>query len=434
MTACNPSTTEVSPKVRDQDQLDGAVLLDTFKIEGGTYLFDSTLTSETTTTLVGGYQDPDIGHTVATGYFDFSLPTTTEGFPSTAQFDSIVIKMPYTWQHAPAVGTDLVIELHRLTGPIGKDSIFYNTNRRNYAAAILDTALVRIRAASARTGTLVFKFTAANSTLGQELLDFGRQRAFNSSANGQIDFSRRFPGFALVATSTTNGVAAVSVSTSTMQWYGHRSTTDSTYTRSFYIATGNTYYTGTETDRTGTPLAGLSSANPYLPASATGGRTYIQNYTSLWTKLTFPTYAAFRRQHPELTLVKAVLNVPADPAPTGYAYTGPLPRILPWQGSADHLLIGRNTLFTKALPNGFSSDYTVATSFAAYYDSTATNRRFQVDMTDYLLAVEKGSVYDAGLILAAPVNLQYLAPYSLNLQADNDRKTRLKAYFVQLNR
>lgn len=434
MVACNPSTSEVSPKVKDQDQLDGAVLVDTFKLEGGTYLYDSTLTSETTTTLVGGYESADVGRSVAVGYVDFSLPTTTEGFPTTAQFDSIVIKMPYTWQHAPAVGTDMVLELHRLTGPIGKDSVFYNTNRRNYTAAVIDTALVRIQAASVRTGTLIFKFTAASSSLGQDLLNFGKARAFSSTVNAQIDFSRRFPGFALVPRTTNTGVTAVNISSSSMVWYGHRSTTDSTYSRAFYIASGNTYYTGTETDRTGTPLVGLSSTNRYLPSTATGGRTYIQNYTSLWTKINFPSYATFRRQHPELTLVKAVLDIPADPEPTTYAYTGPLPRIIPWQGSADHQLIGRNTFFTKALPNGFYTDYTTVSAFLSAYDSTAGNKKYQIDLTDYLLSVENGSVYDAGIILAAPISLQYLAPYTLNLQADNPRKTRLKAYFVQLNR
>jgi hypothetical protein len=97
---------------------------------------------------------------------------------------------------------------------------------------------------------------------------------------------------------------------------------------------------------------------------------------------------------------------------------------------ADHLALCRNGFFSRAISNGTSSDLTQASSFLQYYDTTATT--YSIDLTNYLLAIEQGAVYNSGIILSAPVAVPILYPFVFNIDPKAINRSRLKAYFVKL--
>jgi hypothetical protein len=213
------------------------------------------------------------------------------------------------------------------------------------------------------------------------------------------------------------------------------STTDTYFTRSFNLFSNNKLYTNVAADRTGTPISGISTTNRWLPSTATGGNLYVQNLTTLWAQLKFPTVATFLRQNPELTLLKAELELIPEELPTpALRYYGPLPRLLVWQGNADHMAMGRNGFFTKAIPNGSSTNFSAASSFTHNYnDSTSKlNPKYSIDLTSYILAIEDGSVYNSGLWITAPLSVPFLAPFVFNIAPSALRRSRLKLYFVRL--
>jgi hypothetical protein len=156
----------------------------------------------------------------------------------------------------------------------------------------------------------------------------------------------------------------------------------------------------------------------------------VQNYSALWAKLSFPGYLDYRKKNPDLVLLKAVLELqPINPQP--YAYQGPLSRVLLWQGSADHLALTRNGFFSKAISNGTSSDASQASSFVQYYDTAAV--AYNIDLTNYFIQLEQGTVYNSGLILTSPVAVPLLYPFVFTIDPKAANRSKLKAYFVKLS-
>ena len=441
LAACKSDVSNVSPGVQDDGQLEGAILIDTFRMVGTTYQYDSTYASEGAGLIVGNYQDAagQTGSVYSEGYFDYALPSNTDQFPDSTVFDTLLVSLPYTWRTTPALGTSISVELHALTAPLPKDKAFFIQEKQAYDPKVLATATVVCGLDSlnhATTGNLTFSLTDPDpGSVGQQLMAWGKQAAFGVTYSDNIAFSQHFPGFALVPVGSGTPVLNVISSSGSFTLIGSfRGGSYTRVARAFTLAgTYSRWHNYIEATRpTGSPLAGIDRLNP-LPASQANGRIYVQNLTSLWTKLDLPTYAASRRSHPELTLLRAILELPADPIQG--TYTGPLSKLLLWQGTADRLSIGRNGNYLKAIPNGSSGSSVASDQYVVTYD--ATSNRYLADVTDYMLAIEKGTALDAGIWITAPVSVPILAPFSFSLYPGSGNRAdyaRLRTYFVALER
>ena len=62
-------------------------------------------------------------------------------------------------------------------------------------------------------------------------------------------------------------------------------------------------------DRTGTPTAPLTRANPELPSTSSGNQAFLQPITSLYTKLLFPTISNLLGYPDYLAVMKAELII-----------------------------------------------------------------------------------------------------------------------------
>ena len=440
LASCKDDISNVSPGVKDSGQLEGALLVDTFRLEGSTNLYDSCFSSETAGLVVGNYQAPAglTGLAYAEGYFDYSLPNFTDQISDSATFDSLIIRVPYVWTQTPAVGTGLTVELHALRTPLGKEKVFFTHNKEEYEPEVLATARVFDTSTVHTSGTLTFLLNNPDpAALGPRLLARGKSAAFGATYADNLAFSATdgFHGFALVPVGSGTPVARIITSSGTMVLTSSFKAGSKTKDlRSFPLNSAySRWHSYVQGVRTGTDLESLTKLAPLPATQANGNRVYVQNLTALWGKLDFPTYAATRQAHPELTLIRAILELPADPILP--QYNGPVPQLFCWQGSADRLALGRNGSFTGALGNGTSGSSTASDLHVFYYD--ATTHRYLVDMTNYLLGIEKGTARDAGLWITAPVDLPVLAPFSFSLYPGTGNRTdhaRLRTYFVALER
>gem|GEM_PF-3867659 len=430
--ACNPDSTSVSPNSKDLGNLSSALLVDTFTVRASTHWYDSTLGSETNIVMVGNYSHPLSGSITGTGYFDFVPPLDTARVPASSRYDSITIKLPYTWQHTDTLPKFTTVELHRLTGPISKDSIFLARSARGYSPEVLATDTLIATTRSTRSGKILFfKLTDARTPLGAQIWAEAKA-GFKRDSRYIETFSKRFYGFALVAAGTKTVIANVEIANGAMVAYGTlkgKSGADSIkYDFGLGIGSTNRFYGSVATDWAGTPLAGLSSTTKSLPTAQTGGNAYIQNYSALWTKVDFPSFFSFKKRNPNLTLLRAVLVLNAKNS--SLAYQGPMARIIPWLGHADRINMARNGTYSLALSNGQPAAGNTVDAFVQRYDTLS--KSYTIDLTQYLLAVEQGFIYNSGLWLTAPAGIPFLAPFIFRLSPADADRSRLKAYFVRL--
>lgn len=440
LAGCNPDTTEVSPNVRDQQQLENALMVDTFRLDGATQRFDSTLVYPSTNTalavggaslVVGAHQSLQTGTLASVGVFDFGLPLTITRFPDNLVADSLVIRLPFRFQHTPPGATQLVLNLHRLQAPFDKDSIYLASSARSYDATPLATATITVDTTRI-SGEVLFKLPATD-TLLQNLVAFGKRADFGATYADEVAFARRFRGFALVPQGNSTPVVSFRLRDGLLALYGRSDTVR--FSRAFNLrgagAGGNQYFSYARADRTGSDLAALGSTR-LLPASQASNRVYVQSLGALWGRVSWPTYMSFRRANPGLTLIRAVLELPADPIPAGRR-NGPLPQLIAWQGTADALAVGRNTFFAKALAAGRNT--TAAGVLDAFYQGySPASTSYQIEVTNYLLGIENGTQVDAGLLLAPAAGEPFLAPFSFSTDPASARRAKLRAYFVRLVR
>ena len=440
LASCKDDTSNVSPGVKDSGQLEGALLVDTFRLEGSTYVYDSCLSSESAGIIVGNYQAPGslTGLTYAEGYFDYSLPNLTGQISDSATFDSLIIRVPYVWTQTPAIGTGLTVELHALRAPLGKEQAFFTHNKEDYEPEVLATARVYDTSTVRTSGRLTFLLNSSDpNALGPKLLARGKAAAFGSTYADNLAFSATdgFHGFALVPVGSGTPVARIITSSGTMVLSSsYKAGTHTTDLRSFPLNSAySRWHSYVQGVRTGTDLETLTKTTPLPATQANGNRVYVQNLTALWGKLDFPTYARTRKAHPELTLISATLELPADPILP--QYSGPASQLFCWQGTADRLSLGRNSNYNFAIPNGASGGSANSDLYVFYYD--ATTHRYLVDLTNYLLGIENGTARDAGLWITTPVDLPLLAPFSFSLYPGTGNRVdhaRLRTYFVALER
>ena len=142
-------------------------------------------------------------------------------------------------------------------------------------------------------------------------------------------------------------------------------------------------------DRTGTPLASISHANPEIQSTATGNQAFLQPITSIYTKLLFPTISSLLGYQDYLAVMKATLVI--KPIAGTYNPSFALPPAVNLALSNEANTIG------TVLPYGSGNlniDYLYG-----------TNTNYSYDITTYIQnALTQGAANNAknGLILITP--------------------------------
>lgn len=294
---------------------------DTLTVRMSTVLADSVRTSNPDVFLAGRYVDPLFGTITASSFIRLSLGFQLD-LGTTAVYDSLVLYTPYNYTYGDTLPAQ-TLAVHRIREVIDPLKTYYNNSTLLYDAAPLATKT--FQATPQTSGALRFKLP---DDLGKELFALSGKTAGQTNA----EFSKVLGGLALIPGAKNTAVLGLPGTNGALNlrlWY--HTTTDAT-AKSFPLQaivdiqqTGATVRAGfnrVTADRTGTPLANLKPLQP-IPASSTGGRTFVQDALGVRTKIEIPYLKSLGKNgpivinraelsiKPDLTAVQAGLSLPS---------------------------------------------------------------------------------------------------------------------------
>ncbi len=372
------------------------IVVDTFAVKLSTVFLDSFTTSGTVAQLLGRYKDPFFGVITSQSYTDIGTPLPLPVLTNYSIYDSIQLIMRINrtfYGDTTKVQRFFVSQLSQTLNFPYTQTAFYSNNTIPYDPTILGSASVIINPTagftSQRQGDSV-KMTLPNS-LGEEL--FGLLYRQPDTITNATMFRNYFKGLTIYPDTTLPGAVYGFKDTIVMRIYYHepgvitiQKTTD--------FSTVNQYsqFNHITADRSGTPTAPLSQANPELASTSSGNQAFLQPITSLYTKLLFPTIGDLQGYPDYLAVMKAELII--KPVQGTYSPTLNLPP------QVNLSLTNQGNTIGATLPYGngnLSIDYLYGTNTSYTYDITAYIQN----------ALTQGAVNNAknGLILITPASL-----------------------------
>ena len=286
----------------------GTFFTDTLTVRTSTVLADSVRTSNPDVFLAGRYVDPIFGTIEASSFIQMSLEFQL-ALGATAVYDSVVLYTPYNYSYGDTLPAQ-TFTVHRLREQLEQTKTYYNNSQVVYDATPLAKQTFQPRPQSG--GTLRFRLP---DDLGKELF------ALSGKPAGQTnpEFYKVLNGFALIPDKKNTavlGFTATSQALTLRIWY--HTTTDSTAV-GFPISavlgspTQTTVRAGfnrVTADRTGTVLEGIKALEP-IPASSTGGHTYVQDALGIRTKVEIPYLSSLANQGP-IAINRAEFSIKPD--------------------------------------------------------------------------------------------------------------------------
>ena len=281
---------------------------DTLTVRMSTVLADSVRTSNPDIFLAGRYVDPLFGTITASSFIRMSLGFQLD-LGTTAVYDSLVLYTPYNYAYGDTLPSQ-TLAVHRIREVIDPIKNYYNNSSLTYDPTPLATKSFQAKPRS--DGSLRFKMP---DDLGKELFALSGKTAGQNNA----DFSKVLGGIALIPNAKNTavlGYQGIENALTMRLWY--HTTTDST-SKSFplnavvALESGGTVRAGfnrVTADRTGTPLANLKPLQP-VPASSTGGRTYVQDALGVRTKIEIPYLNSLAKNGP-IAINRAELSIKPD--------------------------------------------------------------------------------------------------------------------------
>ena len=190
---------------------DGLALeqVDTFTVVGSYFLIDTIETSNLTSYLLGGMNDPVFGKVSSTLYTQFKLGGSNVTFPSDAVIDSVVVYLKYSGAYGETdrFNGHQTINVFKLGGDIMEDSVYTQSSTHDLGSQIgvvsFQPDLYNGTTITYGTDTLELAphlRIPLDNSYGQEILDAG-----SSILDSNVHFLEVFKG--LVFEPQTSGLA-----------------------------------------------------------------------------------------------------------------------------------------------------------------------------------------------------------------------------------
>lgn len=306
-------------------------------IESSVLLFDSLRTSnhysdETNNVrrlLVGRYDDPVFGYTVAEAYTQI-IPVNSEVVkPANSVYDSVSLVLNFDLYHyGPSNSSVETYSIHEVTEKLthrgGKD--YYSFSKVAYDPAKLGEKSLQLSAE--RLDTMVNR-TDTTISLSIPLLSEYGERLFNAWDNdGNVftdfqKFSEAFKGLALVGGDANQKVVGFSVGANSKVVLHYHTSTD-TLTYDFLIS-NVVSSSNISVDRSGTDLSSLSTPyQEFIPSNA--NKRYIQSGSLVVTKLDLSAFTQYFATFNNKVLINSAelsisgIDAPGDFNPPGNLY------------------------------------------------------------------------------------------------------------------
>ncbi len=286
VSGCNKNDVELTFGEKYINTTSSLTLVDTLSVELSTIKFDSIVTSNTSSILVGHMNDPYFGELGCTSYFELASPDSYTINDRTL-FDSIELILSFSSYFGDT--TQLFkIAVHQLTESIEAESgevDLYNTSSFGYNHHELGSkcffpkpsskdSLLYVRL-SDEIGNYLFEGLKENNT------DFTQTETF-------IDV---FKGLAIVGNYYDNeAVLEFLAENALMRVYTHEyNSNEDNQTIDFPINMLDNQFNQIEHNFDGTALSGLMSQSDEVVSDNSEGLSFIQGGIALATKVRFPT-------------------------------------------------------------------------------------------------------------------------------------------------
>jgi hypothetical protein len=382
--------------VYNPDNATNVIAIDTFSVQVSSVFLDSFPTNGTKTQLLGKYIDPFFGTITSQSYTDIGTPAFPPSITNYSTYDSIVLIMRIDrtfYGDTSNVQGFLVSQLTQTMNFPANQTAFYNNSSIPYNPTVLGSAYVKIRPLAGVTSQLrgdSIVMTMPNS-MGEAL--FGLLYRQPDTLTNPTQFREYFKGLTVYPDPNYPGATYGFKDTLTLRIYYHEpGVVAVNQTVDFPTVNQFSQFNEITADRTGTPLASISHANPEIQSTATSNQAFLQPITSIYTKLLFPTISNLLGYQDYLAVMKAQLVI--KPIAGTYSPSFALPP------AVNLALTNEGNTIGTVLPYGSGSlniDYLYG-----------TNTSYSYDITTYIQgALNQGAASNAknGLILITPSTL-----------------------------
>lgn len=203
--------------------------VDTLDVETGTILNDSLITSKTSRSLIGSYNDPVFGRVDARTFTQLDLQGSNVNFGTSPTIDSVYFFLYYTNYYGDTL-SEQEFAVYELSENIDDSKLYYSTNTISYSSnPIADTTF------RPHPMDIVFGIRLDNS-FGQNILN-----ANSTTLSSNSEFIKTFKGIAIIPKTRVlpEGLGAVftydlAVSATKLILYYHN--TDDTLNHSYSLA------------------------------------------------------------------------------------------------------------------------------------------------------------------------------------------------------
>ena len=262
------------------------VYADTCTVDISTILMDSIETRGDTICQLGRYRDDSWGEVSAAYYAEYSTNSFTPNEDYSYSFDSLVLRMTHTGHFWGDTLTQQHISVYRLKQPIileDDDDLYNNTVLPTESTPLFSFTF------SPRPGRKKELEIRLPDELGKELLNdlINEEEYFDT----QDKFKEKFPGLAFIAENSGECITGFMVNDSSMAITLHYQEITNLRTEKELAFTVNKdyAYTSLRTDRTGTPLATMTSGiENLIHSNNMNMRAYMQGLTGFYNQIEFP--------------------------------------------------------------------------------------------------------------------------------------------------
>ena len=418
------SGAELDLDFREQTDLAGAELIDTFSVKGQTVSYPYINTETGSTVTLGQTNDPRTGMLTATAFIGLYPPSGTTRPIDRPTNDTVIVRFPYALT-SPGRGVDVTFKLYALTEAFLDNKAYFSNDRLATENDPVATVTIPQLDTVKKDRFVAFKIT---SDYAHNIVNYLAANGFK----GQNDAGLKnlLKGFEVRVDVPNNTVISSDFSLSNaraqLKYNFHRLTragADTTKDTTVNLVFARRRFTHFKVDRTGSEISSATQNVDTL--TVPDGRVFLQNGVPLWGFVKLPGLTSIQNDLKRVAVVKAELVLPND-------YTDYKPgrntSLLVFKKEANQRELSRNQILDNALDN---EDPRAAGGINYFNDSAAGE--YRINITRYVQNVFNGKQVNNGLYITLPVAERSLRPYSFSTSPLNAKRARLKLYFVRLS-
>jgi hypothetical protein len=304
------------------DSGSGVVLIDTMNVATSTVQFDSIITNNSTSLLIGGYKNSYTGTVTASPYFQLNSGTFTIDDDDLI-YDSLVVKLNYDGYYIGDTTKLMTMNVRRVAEEIALDDNGYLYNTSSF---LLDGESLGEATFYPRPLSSTSFYIHLSDQLGKVL--FNNIIAKNDTMTTSSYFREYFRGMAFVSNENQNqaavGFAHDSVS---VRVYYHElvktvESKEKTYF-TFPVSTTDIWYNQIRHNSSGSLLSSIAANKNELISSFTSDQTMVQAGNGVYTKIKIPGISFLKGYGKNVAFIASKIQI--TPLENSYSDSNPLP-------------------------------------------------------------------------------------------------------------